>query len=51
MLQIQETAEAEFWANLGTLPTIIPETIGKIATPKKKKAQVKVRKSPLSKVV
>ena len=45
MLHTQETAEAEFWANLGTLPTIIPEIIGKIATPKKKKAHIKVRKS------
>ena len=45
MLQIQETAEAEFWAYLGTLPTIIPETIGIIATPKKKKAHIKARKS------
>ena len=43
-------AEAEFCANLGTLPTIIPEAIGITATPKKKESQIKISNNILSKV-
>ena len=44
-------AEAEFWANLGTLPTMIPAAIGMIAAPKKKKSQLKAKNSALLNVL